>query len=113
MQKVGKIIFVISIVINLILGFILIDKRNMSSNSNLSFYVNKIDSLELELYYIQQNRDSVRSLIDTVFIEIANNEEHYEKIRDTILTNSITEDYVFFTKYLEQNRERFSSIYNP
>lgn len=112
MQKVGKIILVLSVVSNLILGFILLNKsKDIETNPNI--YINKIDSLELEISNIQKIRDSIRSSIDTVFINIKDNEKRYEKIRDTIRSNSVNDDYLFFTEYLKWNKNRFNSINNP
>ena len=102
----------LSITINLILGFILLD-RPKSEEPDFSIYTERIDSLELELSTLQQTRDSVRSSIDTITIKISDNEKNYEEIRDIILSNSVNDDYVFFTEYLKQNRERFRSIDNP
>ena len=111
MQKVWKIILVISIIANIILVFILsVDPKTIETN--LDVYTEKIDSLESEILNLRQTKDSIRSLIDTVFVEIRNNEEYYEKIRDTILSNSVSEDYLFFTEYLNQYRERHDSINN-
>ena len=102
----------LSITINLILGFILLD-RPKSEEPDFSIYTERIDSLELELSTLQQTRDSVRSSIDTITIKISDNEKNYEEIRDIVLSNSVNDDYVFFTEYLKQNRERFRSIDNP
>ena len=112
MQKAWKVILILSIIINLALGFILLN-RPKSEEPNFSIYTEKIDSLELELSTFRQIRDSVRSSIDTITIKISDNEKNYEEIRDIILSNSVNDDYVFFTEYLRQNRERLDSIDNP
>lgn len=112
MQKAWKIILILSIVINFILGFILI---NMPKEEEYDFdvYIEKINSLELELSSLKQVRDSVRNLIDTVFIKISDNEKDYEETHNIILSNNVTEDYLFFTEYLRQNKLRLDSINNP
>lgn len=108
MQKTWKIILTVSIITNLILGFILVSKYK---DPNIS--TEKIDSLESEISTLQNNRDSLKNSIDTITIEIGNNESNYEKVRDIIITNSVSKDYLFFTEYLEQNRRRLDSISNP
>ena len=111
MQKVWKIAFVLSIITNLILGFIVLSNlRNKEVDSNA--YISKIDSLELELFTIQGKKDSIRNSIDTIIIEIGNNKKDYEKIRDIIASNTTNEDYLFFTKYIIRNRQRLDSINN-
>ena len=110
--KVWKIILILSIIINIVLGFILLDKQK-NSKPNFNIYTEKIDSLKFELTTLQQNRDSVRSLIDTITIKINDNKKNYEKIHNVILSNSINDDYVFFTEYLKWNNERLDSINNP
>ena len=104
MQKAWKIILTLSIIINLILGFIL-SSKSRSRESDFSIYTEKIDSLELELSTLQKTRDSIRSFIDTVTIEINKNEKNYEESRDIILSNSISDDYVFFTEYLSKRKQ--------
>lgn len=112
MQKGWKAVLIISIVINLVLGYILISEpRSIETNPNV--YTEKIDSLGLELNALKQIRDSIRSSIDTITIEINNNKESYEETRDIILSNSVDNDYLFFTDYLRKNKERLDSINNP
>ena len=103
MQKACKVILILSITINLILGFILLNKPK-SKEPDFSIYTEKIDSLKLELFTLQQTRDSVRSSIDTIIIKIRDNEKNYEEIRDIILSNSASEDYMFFTEYLSKRK---------
>lgn len=113
MQKGWKAGLIISIVINLcFLGYILLSKpKSIEANPNV--YTEKIDSLGLELNALKQIRDSIRSSIDTITIEINNNKESYEETRDIILSNSVDDDYLFFTDYLRKNKERLDSINNP
>lgn len=112
MQKAWKAVLILSITINLALGFILLS-RPRSEEPDFSIYTERIDSLELELSTLRQTRDSVRSSIDTITIKISDNEKNYEEIRDIILSNSVNDDYVFFTEYLRQYKTRFDSIDNP
>ena len=112
MQKAWKVILILSITINLILGFILLS-RPKNEEPDFSIYTEKIDSLELELFTLRQIRDSVRSSIDTITIKISDNEKNYEEIRDIILSNSVSDDYLFFTEYLSKREQRYDSINNP
>lgn len=112
MQKAWKVILILSITANLVLGFILLSKPKVRE-SNSRVYIEKIDSLELELSLIQQARDSIRGSIDITIVKIDNNNRDYEETRDIILSNSVNDDYVFFTEYLKWNKERLDSINNP
>ena len=108
MHKAGEIILIISIIINFILGIIVLN-RPKRVEPNVDIYTKKIDSLKSELSALQHTRDSVRSSIDTITIKIKDNEKSYEETYDIILSNSVNDDYLFFTRYLEQNKERRDS----
>lgn len=112
MQKAWKVILILSITINLALGFILLSKPK-SREPDYNIYIERIDSLESELSTLRQVRDSIRSSIDTITTEIGNNEKNYEEIRDVILSNSVSDDYLFFTEYLSKREQRYDSINNP
>ena len=107
MSKVWKIALILSCSLNLILGFVLLDRPKVTSTY-------KIDSLEHVIDSLQVKRDSIKSNIDTVKIILNNTEEKYEKDRDIILNNSVTDDYIFFTNYLERfcNRNNSDSVKN-
>lgn len=110
MQKVIIVIAIISILINILLGYILYNKKSEISNSDN--YIEKIDSLELEISYLKNRRDSIRVLIDTTFVQIENNNSKYEEVYNTIVDNTVDEDLLFFTEYLEQYIARLDSINN-
>lgn len=112
MQKAWKIILAISLTTNLLLGYILYSRQNTLS-PNPDEFVERIDSLELELNVLREQKDSIRARIDTTFIEIASNNKEYEEARYTIINNSVIDDYIFFTEYLRGNRERLDSINHP
>lgn len=106
MQTKWKVILIISIIVNLILMFILSNVSRGTSVSN-HIYIEKIDSLEEELNVLHKKRDSIRYIVDTITIKINTNNENYEKALDTIFSNSVDDDYLFFTEYIEQNKSRF------
>lgn len=91
MNKLGYFLFGISFIINLILVHKLFNREVINPNTE------KIDSLELEL---KNKKDSIVTLVDTVFIKIHTNNKEYEDIRNTIVNNTVNDDYIFFTKYL-------------
>lgn len=111
MQKVWKVIFIISITINLVLGFILLSGPN-THYTNSKEYIEKIDSLELVINSLNLKRDSIKERIDTVEISLNRVNTSYEKDRNIIINNSVSDDYFFFSEYLKRNRKRFDSLYN-
>lgn len=112
MQKARKIILIISLVTNVVLGYILYNKPKQIGSSDFSEYIEKIDSLELELQKQNGHRDSIENEIDTIYIKIKDNNTEYEEDRDVIINNSTNDDYIFFIDYLSGNKSRLDSINN-
>lgn len=110
MQKVWKIISIFSIIANIALCLIVF--RPNEAEHSTKEYINKIDSLELVLLSIRNERDSVRDRIDTVYANLNETERDYEEIRNVIISNSTSDDYLFFTEYLRRNKARLDSINN-
>lgn len=110
MQKVWKVILTFSVIANI--AFSLKVCRPSEEEYSTREYINKIDSLELVLSTIGNKRDSIRGKIDTVYISLNETEKDYEEIRDIVINNSTSDDYLFFTKYLKRNQERLDSINN-
>lgn len=110
MQKVQKVILIISLVTNVFFGFLIFNSAKENTNSRE--YIEKIDSLELEISNLIIKKDSIRKQIDTVYVSLNKIDKDYEEIRSIIINNSTSEDYLFFTKYLERNRARLDSINN-
>lgn len=111
MQRIKEVIFILSIVTNVALGYVLYSNSS-KVESNSEEFIAKIDSLELELSNLEVKRDSVNKEIDTVFVKLTAIEKEYEEKYINILSNSTSDDYVFFTDYLERNKERLDSINN-
>ena len=101
MRKALIIIFII------VLIAILIYKPRKSVN-----YSNKIDSIESKLEQINTKRDSIKERIDTVVIKLKENDKYYKETINSIITNDINSDYIFFTNYLINNSKRLDSLYN-
>ena len=83
-----------------------------SSVTDVSEYTEKIDSLQSEIDSISVLKDSVDQRIDTIIITIEKTHIKYEKDRNIILSNTTSEDYVFFLEYLRSNKARLDSINN-
>ena len=111
MQRIREVILILSIITNVALGYILYSNSS-KVESNSEEFIAKIDSLDLELSNLEVKRDSVNKEIDTVFVKLTVIEKEYEEKYIDILSNSTSDDYVFFTDYLERNKERLDSINN-
>ena len=98
MQKVWKVILVLSIATNLVLGFILLDKPRMNPTDS-KVYIKKIDSLESVIDSLGIKRDSIKEEIDTVRIYLDKVNASYEEDRSVIINNSVSDDYLFFSEY--------------
>lgn len=102
-----KAVLIISIILNLILGYIILKPKKQPTN-----YQEKVDSIEVKIDSIKSKRDSIKVKIDTITIKIKDNEKQYKKDVNTIISNNSDEDYLFFINYLKWNRERHDSINN-
>lgn len=109
MQKAGRLILAISLICNIILGFLLY-KDSSPSIPNVS--TEKIDSLGVEVTGLEKAKDSVKVRIDTIQILIRDNDLQYKKEVSTIINNTLDSDYSFFREYLRWNRARLDSINN-
>lgn len=102
MKKIGVILLILSLSINIILG-LLVFKKSPSIDSTQS----RVDSLEREISEAQVHKDSVGRKIDTIEIIQEKIKVQYEKDRNTIINNNTSDDYLFFTNYLK----RYDSLY--
>lgn len=100
---------ILEILISLTVGFgigYLIFSRPISDSRE--HYINRIDSLESEILLLQEKKDTT----DTIYIQLENNNRRYEETTNTIITNSVNENYLFFTDYINRNKFRLDSLIN-
>lgn len=74
--------------------------------------IEQIDSLESKTIILQYKNDSIDQVIDTIYITLKENNKRYEENSNVIINNSVDEDYVFFTNYINRNKARFDSLCN-
>lgn len=112
MTKTGWIILSVSLVLNVVLGWLLFtrNKDPIKVPTTVVKYVERIDSLNSELDTIKEHRDQVKKSIDTVYIELENTKVTYEKACSTIVNNTTSDDLLFFREYLRRNAARRDSI---
>lgn len=110
MNMFAKILLIVSLILNLAFLWTTINYKPLPSNNDK--YLETIDSLELELDSLSNYKDSIKHKIDTIVVELENNNKEYEEIYNTILSNSTSSDFIFFSEYLENYRKRLDSINN-
>ena len=110
MLRLVKIILIVTI--SLLLGYILFSKPSSQKVLDTKEYTEKIDSLESEISTIRTKKDSINRVIDTVYVEIENNNKRYEENSNIIISNSTNDNYLFFTDYISRNKSRLDSICN-
>lgn len=104
MRKVTNVILVLSIIVNIILGFIILKPKKQIQESS-----KKIDTLESVISDIKIKRDTIKERINTVTIKIKENDKYYKENVNAIISNNANDDYIFFINYLEWNRKRFDN----
>ena len=72
----------------------------------------KIDSLNVKVDSIRRANDSIKINIDTTEIEIKHVYEKYIEIRNTIITQSVDSDCIFFSRYLSEDSQRYIDTIN-
>lgn len=70
--------------------------------SNYEELVNRIDSLNSEISWLELERDSLYNVIDSSKVKVDVIEHWYEKELTDITNQSIASDVVFFTEYLSK-----------
>lgn len=101
----SKIIKIILVIIVLFIGFIFIYNKSNSESS-----IKQID--DSKSIIIQYKNDSIDQVIDTIYITLKENNKRYEENNNVIINNSVDENYVFFTNYINRNKSRLDSINN-
>ena len=69
-------------------------------------------TIKTEVKQEKHIRDSLNIVNDTIQYKIITLEKHYETIRNTITTQSINSDCVYFSDYLSKDSKRFSDTIN-
>ena len=95
--------YLITFIIGFVLGFFL--KGIFTNPKEIVVYDSRVDSI----YLI---RDSIVKEIDTIYYQLEENNSKYEEDLSTIISNTVSEDYIFFRDYIKSNRTRIDSINN-
>lgn len=91
-------IVILVILENFFIWFYITDKLNERDNT----FIKKIDNIESQVNSLQPKKDSIRMTIDSTGIKIINNEQHYQEVINTIISQPTTSDYEFIRGYIRQ-----------
>ena len=104
------------IIIILLIGLIVFqyfyNKPSEPIVSDPTEYIERIDSLELEIDSLYKVKEETYIRIDTVYQKLDNNTKEYEKNFNTIVTNNASEDLSFFLNYIGANKARLDNLRN-
>ena len=93
--------YLITFIIGFVIGFFL--KGIFTNPKEIVVHDSRVDSI----YLI---RDSIVKEIDTIYYQLEENNSKYEEDLSTIISNTVSEDYIFFRDYIKSNRSRLDSI---
>lgn len=94
-----KIIIIVLVIIIICTG-IYFAVKNDQYHSNIIYYDNKIDSLNCKIDSLKLDRDRLIQKLDSSKSNVEIIEHWYEKEYNTILTQPVDSDCMFFSKYL-------------
>ena len=71
----------------------------------------KINELELKIDSINDQKDSIKTVIDSTHIKIITNEKHYQERINTIITQPLSVDSQFISDYIGRYIESHKSYF--
>ena len=105
-----KYIFILVVVLfileNFFIWFYIVDKLDKRDN----VYIEKIDKIESKINSLQPKKDSIRMVIDSTHVKIVTNEQHYQEVVNTIISQPTTADFDFVRGYIRQYRNQNDSL---
>jgi len=105
-DKYVYILVVILVILeNFFIWFYIKDKLDERDN----VFIEKIDKIESRIGSLQPKKDSIRTVIDSTHVKIITNEQHYQEVVNTIISQPTTADYVFIKDYIRQYRSQNDS----
>lgn len=89
--------YVIIILLLIIIGLI---ATNWFHNRSYDKLVDKIDNIEKQIDVLSNKKDSIRLVIDTIDNEIVYNNNYYEEVTNTIMSQPSDSDAAFIRYYI-------------
>ncbi len=106
-DKYVYILVVILVILeNFFIWFYIKDKLDERDN----VFIEKIDKIESKIGSLQPKKDSIRTVIDSTHVKIITNEQHYQEVVNTIISQPTTADFNFVRGYIRQYRNQNDSL---
>ena len=102
MKNNKKTIIIIIIIVLLLIGFYIKVADFSTPKIDDDKFYKKITELELKIDSLNDQKDSIRTVIDSTHIKIITNEKHYQERINIILTQSSSADSSFISDYIRQ-----------
>ena len=71
----------------------------------------KINELELKIDSLKDQKDSIRSVIDSTHVKIITNEKHYQERINTIISQPLSVDSQYVSDYIGRYIESHQSYF--
>lgn len=98
------IIIILSIIVIGLFIWFYISNANFTPENQV--FLEKINKLELKIDSLKNQRDSVRTIIDSTHVKIITNEKHYQERINVIITQSSSADSSFVADYIRQYTDK-------
>jgi len=108
-DKLMKVLIILSFLGIIGLYISLADFNPKSINDEL--LLNKISELELKIDNINNQKDSIRTVIDSTHVKIITNEKHYQERINTIISQPLSVDSQFISDYIGRYIESHQSYF--
>lgn len=69
----------------------------------------RISKLEAKIDSLRDQKDSIRTVIDSTHVKIITNEKHYQEVVNTIISQPTSSDYMFISNYIRLHRSQRDS----
>ena len=104
----------ITIIIFIIFGIIIwiyAKHSNFNPVDKDDLLLQKISELELKIDSLKNQKDSIRTAIDSTHIKIITNEKHYQERINTIITQPLSVDSQYISDYIGRYIESHQSYF--
>jgi hypothetical protein len=104
----------ITIIIFIIFGIVIwiyAKHSNFNPVDKDDLLLQKISELELKIDSLKNQKDSIRTAIDSTHIKIITNEKHYQERINTIITQPLSVDSQYISDYIGRYIESHKSYF--
>ena len=110
MKKNTLLVILILFIFGIII-WIYISLANFNPIDKDDILLKKISELELKIDSLKNQKDSIKTVIDSTHIKIITNEKHYQERINTIITQPLSVDSQFISDYIGRYIESHKSYF--